>query len=148
MLKVMQLTVAIFLVSGCITFPGQNETDGEGELTEGETWLLATSSFMNHAGGGSVRAVPTEQVAAPASCTILRENVSYDDDSCEVVEGGDHHVEAPWHVSASFAASGYPLDDPRRWSEKTIDAYNDDGDIIATWHGASDYHPEHRRAIE
>lgn len=114
--------------------------------------LLATSTFMAHDGSGAVTAVPEEAIPVPAFCTLYRDDLPYDEDSCEVLEGPpEYHPkddESPWHIRASFNGSGWPLDDPRRWSEKSVIAFDSTGQTMGEWDGAEDYHPDHSRTIE
>lgn len=143
-MRMMVPTTIVLLISGCAA-PAEM---GEPIANDGPTRLLATMTFMSHAGGGSVSAIPEVNITKPASCTLFREGLPQDGYECTVEEGGPWNFEAPWHVSASFNSSGYRLDDDRRWWEKTIEAYDEAGVLVATWDGKHDYHEDHMRAIE
>lgn len=136
-MRLIPIIMIAFLATGCIS-----------PLSQEPVTLLATTTSMNHNGAGSVEAVPDQNVLKPTNCTIFRDGALHNEDSCTVRDGDAWYIESPWHVTAGFAGSGYPLDDRRRWSEKTIEAYDAEGRLVGLWDGGNDYHPEHMRAIE
>ena len=130
------LGLVVFL-TGCVT-----------PFSSDPITLLAINSSMNHNGSGGVSAVPEHDGPQPARCSLFRDGILHVEDTCEVRRGPYDDVDVPWHVGGAWTASEYPLDDPRRWSEKTIEAFDGRGRLVAHWDGAKDYHPDHMRAIE
>lgn len=141
--------ITCLMLAGCLSGPAGSPAD-EGSFAA--SWepgifaLLATTTYMSHAGKGSITAVPAWNGTQPEYCVIFRDGIAHEDDQCVVQPGPTWHVESPWHVSASFNGSGYPIDDGRRWSEKTIEAYDHMDALVGFWDGL--YHEKHVRAIE